>query len=71
MEIEIIEAVEMFSADPARMGKKDALVTYTVDKARTYMITLPAEEATEERIEQEIRKAEEARGRIIGKKFEV
>lgn len=70
-EIEIIEAVDIFSAEPARIGKKDSLVTYTVDKTRTYMITLPAEEATEERITEEIRKAEEARGRIIGKKFEV
>ena len=71
MEIEIIEAVDIFSTDPARIGKKDSLVTYTVNKVRTYMIVIPSEEATEARIEEEIRSAEEARGKIIGKKFEV
>lgn len=71
MEIEIIEAVDIFSADPGRIGKRDRLVTYTVDKRRTYMITLPAEEATEDRIIEEVRKVEEARGKLIGKKFEV
>lgn len=70
-DIEIIEAVDIFSAEPARVGKKDSLITYTVNKVRTYMITVPSEEATEERILEEIRKAEEARGRLIGKKFEV
>ena len=71
MEIKIIEAVEIFSAEPARVGKKDTLITYTVDKIRTYMIVIPSEEATEERIVETIRKAEESRGRIIGKTFEV
>ena len=70
-EIEIIEAVDMFSPEPARVGKKDTLVTYTVDKTRTYMITLPSEEATEDAILTKIKEAEEARGKIIGKKFEV
>jgi len=70
-DIEIIEAVDIFSAEPARIGKKDSLITYTVNKVRTYMITVPSEEATEDRILEEIRKSEEARGRLIGKKFEV
>lgn len=71
MEIEIIEAVQIFSPEPARVGKKDTLVTYTVDKRRTYMITLPSEEATEDRITEAIRKTETDRGKLIGKKFEV
>lgn len=71
MEIEIIEAVDIFSTDPARVGQKDTMVTYTVDKRRTYMVILPAEEADEARIEAAIRQAEEARGKLIGKKFEV
>lgn len=71
MQIKIIEAVDLFSADPERLGKKDRMITYTVDGARRYMIVIPAEEATEERIMEEIRTAEESRARLIGKEFEV
>lgn len=71
MEIQIVEAVDIFSPTPDRIGKKDTLVTYTVDKRRTYLISLPAEDATEERIIAKIREAETARGRIVGKTFEV
>lgn len=70
-EVKIIEAVEIYSPDPARVGKKDTLVTYTVDKLHTYLITIPAEDATEDRIMEAIRKAEQARGKLIGKTFEV
>jgi len=70
-EIEITEAVEIFSADPARVGKKDTLITYTVDKTRTYMIVLPAEEATEAKIVEEIKKVERERAKLIGKKFTI
>lgn len=69
--IKISEAVEIYSADPGRLGRKDALVTYTVDGVRTYMITIPAEDATPERITEKIREAEEARSKLIGKEFEV
>ena len=71
MKISIIEAVEIFSGDPTRMGKKDTWVTYTVDEARTYQLVMPAEDATEEEIERRIRKAEEDRARIVGKEFEI
>ena len=70
-EIKITEAVEIPSPDPARLGKKDTWVTYTVDGVRSYSIIIPYELATEERIEQEIRKAELERAKLIGKTFEV
>ena len=70
-DIEVTEAVEMFSADPARVGKKDTWVTYVVNGARTYSIIIPSEEATEARIEEEIGKAESERAKLIGKKFTV
>ena len=71
MEIEIIEAVDIFSTDPARIGKKDTLVTYTVNKTRTYMIVLPSEEATEELIMREITSKEKERAKLVGRKFTV
>lgn len=70
-EIKIAEAVEIPSPDPARLGKKDTWVTYTVDGTRTYSIIIPAELATEAEIEAAIRKAETERQKLIGKTFEV
>ena len=70
-EVEIVEAVEVYSVDPKRLGKKDTLVTYKREDGRTYFVTLPSEEATEVRIVQEIKKAEAERDKLIGKKFEV
>ena len=69
--IKIIEAVDIPSAEPARLGMKDSWVTYTVDGVRTYAVTLHAEDATPERIQEEIRKAETARAQIVGQEFEV
>ena len=71
MEIKIIDAVELPSPEPTRIGKKDTMITYTVDKVRTYLIMLPAEEATETRIMEAIRKVERERVKLIGKEFEV
>jgi hypothetical protein len=70
-EIEITEVVEVYSADRARLGKKDVWITYTVDKVRPYMITLPAETATETTILAEIKKREAERAKLVGKKFTV
>lgn len=70
-EIEIIEAVEVISADPSRMGKKDTWVTYKYADGRTYMLIMPAELATESEIEKRIRTQEAARQKLIGKKFSV
>jgi len=70
-EVEIIEAVDVFSADPARTGKKDTWITYKTADGRAYMITLPAESATEQEIQKRIREAEAKRTAIIGKKFTV
>ena len=71
MKIKVIEAVEIYSATPERLGKKDALITYSVDEVGIYMVTLPAEEATEDKIKEAITKAETARQKLIGKEFEV
>jgi hypothetical protein len=70
-EVKILNAVEIYSPEAARLGKKDVLVTYSVGGTRTYLITLPAEDITEDKIIAAIRAAEEARAKIIGKTFEV
>lgn len=71
MEIEIIEAMDVPSADPARLGQLDTWVTYRVAGARVYSLTVAKEEATEAEIESRIRAAEAERAKLIGKKFEL
>jgi hypothetical protein len=41
--VSIIDKREIPSADPQRVGKMDALITYQQDSFRTYLITLPNE----------------------------
>lgn len=41
--VTIIDKREVPSVDPARVGKYDAMITYSVDTFRTYLITLPDE----------------------------
>ena len=71
MEIEIIEAIDVPTADPARLGKLDTWITYKVEGARVYSLAIPKEFATEEKIMQSIREAEEGRAKLIGRKFTV
>lgn len=41
--VTIIDKREIPSADPARVGRMDAMITYSVDTFRTYLITMPDE----------------------------
>ena len=54
--VKILDKREIPSADPARVGKFDAMITYQVDTFRTYLITVPNEELTPE-TEDEVIKA--------------
>lgn len=70
-EVEIIEAVEIPSMEPGRVGKKDTWITYTVDQVKTYQLIIPSEEAKEAEIEKRIREAEKERAKLIGRKFTI
>jgi hypothetical protein len=70
-EIEILDVVEIFSPQPGRIGKKDVMVTYTVGGVRRYVVTLPAEDASEAKIVEHIKKVEAERQKVVGKKFTI
>lgn len=69
--IKIIDVRDFPSTDPKRIGKFDRVVTYQVDPFHTYVVTIPKEEYTEERLKEEIRKAQKERELIIGKEIEL
>lgn len=41
--VTILDKREIPSADPGRVGRMDAMITYQLDTFRTYLITLPNE----------------------------
>lgn len=77
-EVEITDALEVISADPARRGRRDLMVSYTVDGARFYLLTIPIEHVltADEKIDPpkvmaKIKEAEAERGKLIGQKFKL
>lgn len=73
--VTIVDKREIPSADPARVGKMDAMITYSVDTFRTYLITLPNEQLggpDEEQVVSAAIKADLAeRERWVERKIEV
>lgn len=67
----IIDVREIPSRETERIGRMDKLVTYQFDAFRTYVLTIPAEEFTEEKLKAEVAKAEAERAAWIGKELEV
>jgi hypothetical protein len=78
MKVKIQDAVEVISTTPGRAGKRDLMVSYTVDEARWYTLSIPIETISdaEGRVEPpkvmaEIKTTELERAKIIGQEFEV
>lgn len=65
----VIDVRRVPSADPARLGKLDYLVTYQLDAYRTYMVTIPKDELSDEVITDAVRKDLEAMEKFTGKEF--
>ena len=65
----VIDTRRIPSSDPTRLGKLDWLVTYQLDAYRTYMVTIPKDELTEDEIKEAVRKDIEAIGRWVGQEF--
>ena len=59
------------SAEPTRIGKYDQLVMYELDPMRRYIVRIPEEEFTEDRMIQEIKKDMEERSKWTGKEYEL
>jgi len=69
--VRIIDYVKIPSADPSRIGKFDVVIVYMTEEGRTYMVSVPEEEFSEDRIADIIRKDLEKRARLIGKEITV
>lgn len=73
--VTIVDKREIPSADPARVGKLDAMITYSVDTFRTYLITLPNERLggpdEEDVVREAIREDLAERERWVERKIEV
>ncbi len=67
----VIDVRRIPSADPDRIGKLDYLVTYQLDAYRTYMVTIPVDELTDEIIKEYVSKDIQAMEKWTGKEFTI
>ena len=66
VDAKIIDVRDIPSGEAERIGKMDTMITYQFDAFRTYIITLPKETFTKEKLIEEIRKQEHERAQLIG-----
>jgi len=59
------------SADPARIGKDDQLVMYELDPMRRYIVRIPVEEFSEEKMLEAIKADMAERAQYSGKEYEI
>jgi hypothetical protein len=59
------------SADPARIGKYDQLVMYELDPMRRYIVRIPEEEFTEQKMIEAIKADMAERAQFAGKEYEI
>lgn len=71
LKVKILDMREVPSGEPERIGKYDYIITYQIDPLRTFIVTVPKEEYSEEKLREAIRKAEEERGKWVGRELEI
>ena len=59
------------SAEPERVGKYDQLVMYELDPMRRYIVRIPEEEFTEDRMLQAVKEDIAERSKFAGKEYEL
>ena len=59
------------SADPERVGKYDQLVLYELDPMRRYIVRIPEEDFSEERMIRAVKEDIEERAKFTGKEYEI
>jgi len=67
--VRIIDITRVPSADPKRLGKFDIVIVYMTEDGRTYMVSVPEEEFSEEKLPEIIKADIEKRRRLIGKEI--
>jgi len=68
-EFEILDLRRLPSTSPQRLGKRDVLVIYALDPYRRYVVTIPEEDFSEDKLREVIKADIEERGRWLNKKF--
>ncbi len=71
VEIKILDQRRVPALDPARKGKDDLVVSYSVNGARGYIVRIAAEGASEAGVLDAVRRDVSTRGAIVGKTFTV
>jgi len=69
--VKIIDTRDLPATDPGRLGKMDVIVTYQLDAFRTYLVTLPKETFSEERLKEAIKKDMTEREKWVGKELKI
>ena len=69
--LKIFDIRKVPSAEPTRVGKYDQLVMYELDPLRRYLVKIPMEDFTEERMLQAIKEDIAERAKFAGKEYEI
>jgi len=69
--VKIFDIREVPSAEPTRVGKYDKLVMYELDPMRRYIVKMPAEDFSEDRMKQLIKEDIQERAKFTGREFEI
>lgn len=59
------------SGDPARVGKYDQLVMYELDPMRRYIVRIPEEDFSEDRMIEAVKADMAERAKFTGKEYEL
>jgi hypothetical protein len=70
-EIVILDVKKFMSTDPARVGKLDTFVIYSVDKDRKAFVAIRKDAPTDAEIKAAIAADEKARAANVGKTFSI
>ena len=69
MRVKILDIRDVPSLDPDRFGKLDVLVTYQLDPTHIYIVRIPKEEFSEERLREVIKRDIEEKKRFVGREI--
>ena len=71
IKFKIFDVRRVPSAEPDRIGKYDQLVMYELDPMRRYIIRVPEEEFSEDRMKQAVKEDIAQREQYTGKEYEI
>jgi len=67
--VRVLDVRDVPSTEPGRIGKIDVLVTYQLDPTHIYMVRIPKDEFTDEKVREVIRRDVEEKSQWVGKEL--